>query len=63
MTWATSQRESFMDLAKAVIDITGSKTKIVDKDLPEDNPKQRQPGITLARNLLDREPECDLRMD
>jgi UDP-glucuronate decarboxylase len=48
-------------LAEAVIDLTGSASKIVDKPLPQDDPKQRQPDISLARAELDWEPTTQLR--
>ncbi len=51
---------TILDLAQTINDITGSKTKIVHKDLPADDPKQRQPDITLARNLLAWEPTMPL---
>ena len=51
---------TILDLAQTIIDLTGSKTKIVHKDLPADDPRQRQPDITLARNLLDWKPTMPL---
>ena len=39
------------ELAQLVIKITGSTSEIVYKDLPSDDPKQRQPDITLAKTL------------
>jgi UDP-glucuronate decarboxylase len=45
-----------IDLAKTVIALTGSKSKVVNKPLPTDDPKQRQPDLTLARKYLDWEP-------
>jgi UDP-glucuronate decarboxylase len=43
-----------------VIDITGSKSKIVERPLPEDDPKQRQPNIDLAEKLLGWHPTINL---
>ncbi len=43
---------SMLELATKVIELTGSKSKIVYKPLPEDDPKQRQPDITKATTLL-----------
>ena len=43
-----------------VIDMTGSKSKIVYKDLPVDDPTQRKPDISLARKELDWEPKIPL---
>ena len=48
-------------LAEQVIALTGSKSKIVAKPLPSDDPKQRQPDITLARKELAWEPKVELR--
>lgn len=43
---------TMLDLAKEVIELTGSKSKIVFKDLPEDDPKIRQPDTTRAKTIL-----------
>jgi dTDP-glucose 4,6-dehydratase len=43
---------SMLDLAKEIIALTGSRSTIVYRDLPEDDPKIRQPDITIARNRL-----------
>ena len=42
---------SMMELANLVIDLSGSKSRIVHKELPKDDPKQRKPDITRARKL------------
>jgi len=47
---------SILELAQKVIELTGSKSKIVFKSLPDDDPKQRQPDITLAKDILNWEP-------
>jgi len=52
---------SMLELAQAVIELTGTKSKLVHKPLPQDDPKQRQPDITLARKHLDWEPKVALR--
>ena len=44
------------DFAEEIIKLTGTNQKIVFKPLPKDDPTQRQPDITLARKLLDWEP-------
>jgi len=44
---------TMLQFAKAIIQATGSKSKIVFKPLPQDDPKQRRPDITRARQLLD----------
>ncbi|MEJ0050898.1 MAG: UDP-glucuronic acid decarboxylase family protein [Methylovirgula sp.] len=48
------------ELAKKVITMTGSKSRIVTRPLPQDDPKQRQPDITLARQQLGWEPVVSL---
>lgn len=49
-----------LGLAEKVIEMTGSSSKIVFKPLPDDDPKQRQPDITLAKSKLDWEPTIEL---
>ena len=51
---------SMVELAKKVIVHTGSKSDLVFYDLPQDDPKQRQPDIGKAKALLDWEPEVAL---
>lgn len=48
-------------LAEIVVEMTGSKSEIVLKPLPEDDPMQRCPDITLAKSTLNWEPTIDLR--
>lgn len=48
------------ELAEKVIKLTKSKSKIVYLGLPKDDPKQRQPDITLAQNLLNWDPKVKL---
>ena len=48
------------ELAETIIRITGSKSKIVYKPLPQDDPVRRKPDVTLARELLDWTPEIAL---
>jgi len=48
------------ELARKIIDLTGSSSKIVYKPLPVDDPTQRCPDITLARKLLGWEPKVPL---
>jgi dTDP-glucose 4,6-dehydratase len=48
-------------LAQIVVELTGTKSPIVRKPLPEDDPKVRQPDITRARTLLKWEPAVDVR--
>jgi UDP-glucuronate decarboxylase len=49
-----------LELANAVIELTGAQSELVFKDLPFDDPKQRQPDIALARAELDWEPTVEL---
>ena len=50
------------ELAREVISLTGTRSKIVHLPLPADDPQQRQPDISLARNMLDGwEPKIQLR--
>jgi dTDP-glucose 4,6-dehydratase len=49
------------ELATLVIEVTGSSSEIVHEPLPVDDPTQRQPDITLARQLLGWEPRIELR--
>ena len=51
---------TMLAFAKEIIQATGSKSKIVFKPLPVDDPKQRKPDITLARKLLKWEPKVEL---
>lgn len=48
-------------LAELAIELTGSSSKLVFHDLPSDDPRQRQPDITLARDVLGWEPKVALR--
>lgn len=48
-------------LAEQVIELSGSKSKLVYKALPADDPTQRQPDISLAKSRLDWEPKIPLR--
>jgi dTDP-glucose 4,6-dehydratase len=47
-------------IARTIIKMTGSASRIVYRPLPEDDPKVRQPDITRARTLLDWEPKVGL---
>ncbi len=49
-----------IDFAKYIIELSGSKSKIAYKPLPQDDPKQRKPDITLAKKLLGWEPKVKL---
>lgn len=51
---------TLLEMAEKILQVTGSQSKIVFKSLPEDDPKVRQPDISLARKLLDWEPKVNL---
>jgi dTDP-glucose 4,6-dehydratase len=51
---------TILDFAKLIIKLTGSKSTIVHEPLPEDDPKQRRPNISRAKELLGWEPKVDL---
>lgn len=51
---------TMLELAQKIIDLTGSKSKIIYMPLPGDDPKQRQPDITLAKKKLGWEPQIKL---
>jgi len=51
---------TMLELAEKVIEMTGTTSKIVHEPLPQDDPKQRRPDITLAREALDWEPMIQL---
>jgi len=52
---------TLLELAQAVIEVTGSKSEIIFEALPTDDPQVRQPDITLAREILGWEPKVSLR--
>ena len=49
------------ELAETIVSMCGSNSKVVYKPLPEDDPRQRQPDISLAKEKLDWEPKVALR--
>jgi len=51
------QEITILDFAKEIIKLTGTQQKIVYKELPKDDPLQREPDITLAKELLGWEPK------
>ena len=51
---------SILDFAKLIIELTNSKSKIAHKPLPSDDPIQRKPDITLAKEVLGWEPKVDI---
>ena len=50
------------ELANKIIELTNSNSKLINKLLPQDDPKQRQPDITKAKSLLKWQPEVDLEV-
>jgi UDP-glucuronate decarboxylase len=52
---------SMIELAQEIIELTNSKSKIVFQALPSDDPKQREPNISKARELLEWEPKIPRR--
>ncbi len=51
---------SMLELARTVLDVTGSRSEIVFEPLPADDPARRRPDITRARDLLGWEPKVEL---
>jgi len=51
---------TMLQLAETTIRLTGSTSKIIFKPLPQDDPKQRQPDITMARKIINWEPTIQL---
>jgi UDP-glucuronate decarboxylase len=52
---------SMLELGETVLELTGSKSKLVFQDLPEDDPKQRQPDISIAKKELGWQPSIPLK--
>ena len=48
---------SILDFAKEIVELTGTDQKLVFKDLPKDDPKQRKPDIIRAKDIIDWKPE------
>ena len=51
---------TILELAEKVIDMVGSKSEVIFKPLPSDDPQQRRPDIALAKEQLDWEPTIKL---
>ncbi len=51
---------TMIELAEVVLRLTGSKSKLIFKELPQDDPKQRKPDIQVATNKLDWAPKVSL---
>ena len=54
------QEFTILDLARKIIDLTNSKSKIIHQSLPENDPTQRQPDISLAKKKLNWSPKVEL---
>jgi UDP-glucuronate decarboxylase len=52
---------SILDLATQIVGMTGSKSRIVHRPLPQDDPRQRRPDISLAQELLSWKPRTPLK--
>ncbi len=52
---------TILDFAKLIIELTNSKSKIVYKELPQDDPTQRLPNISRAKEKLNWQPQVDIR--
>lgn len=52
---------TILQLAKLVIELTGSNSKIIKQELPKDDPKQRRPDITKAKDILNWQPTIELK--
>lgn len=51
---------SIQELAEKIINLTGSKSRIIFKPLPQDDPRQRQPDISLARQMIGYRPDINI---
>jgi UDP-glucuronate decarboxylase len=51
---------TILELAERVLKLTGSSSRLDFRPLPEDDPRQRQPDITLAKQVLDWSPKVSL---
>lgn len=52
---------TMLELASQIIEATGSRSELIFKDLPSDDPKQRKPDISKASRLLSWEPKIELK--
>ena len=60
MNLGNPKEYSINDLANTVIEMTGTKSKIIYKDLPSDDPQRRKPDISLAKEKLSWYPSTNL---
>ena len=52
---------TMLELANLIIELTNSRSKIVFKELPQDDPKQRKPDISMAKEKLYWDPKVELK--
>jgi len=52
---------SILKLSQTIVELTGSNSKIIFKDLPQDDPQNRKPDITLAKRVLHWSPKIELK--
>jgi len=60
MNIGNPEEHTILDFAEFILKLTGKSSKIIFKELPEDDPKQRRPDITKARKILNWEPKVSL---
>jgi len=60
MNFGNPKEFTIKELARAVLRLTNSKSPIIHQPLPQDDPRQRQPDITLARKHIGWEPTVGL---
>ena len=53
-------QSTILELAQKIISLTGSNSRIINEPIPEDDPKKRQPDISLAMENLNWEPKIEL---
>ncbi len=53
---------TMIELAETILDLTNSKSELKFQPLPQDDPKQRRPDITQAKQILNWEPKVDLKL-
>ena len=54
------EEHTIQEIAEKIIDLTNSNSQIIFKQLPEDDPKQRKPDISIARGKINWEPKISL---
>jgi UDP-glucuronate decarboxylase len=62
MNLGNSTEFTILELAEKVIHMTDSKSKIAWRSLPQDDPRQRKPDITLAEKSIGWKPKTDLEL-